>query len=78
MAVKKHSTDAAAKSFEKARGFALSAKNDPNDPASPNLLAALHEYFTSIASAQVVTVEGINDLLERVDRIETKLNLPRK
>lgn len=67
----KINTEEAKKHFETARSFATAAKNDQNDPASPNLIRAIHEYFTSVAAGQVQMVNGINDLLERVDRIET-------
>jgi len=78
MAVKKISTDEAKKYFDKARAFAMAATNDPNDPASDNLLKALHAYFTSIAAAEVEIVSALNDLLERVDHIQTKVDMPRR
>jgi hypothetical protein len=75
MAYKKLTTEAASKEFEGARAHMVSAKDDPNDPTSFNLAFAINAYFRSMALAQIEMLNGLNDLLERIDRIETRLNI---
>jgi hypothetical protein len=74
MAVTKISTGDASKSFKEAQAFLVNARNDRNDPVSWNLARALDSYFHAVGAAQVALVDGINDLLDRVDRIQTKLD----
>jgi hypothetical protein len=73
MAYTEITTGDAGKFHDAAIGFANAAKNDPNDPASENLMRAIDNYFTAIGIAQNEMVRGLNDILERVDRIETLL-----
>ena len=74
MAVKKISTSGAHKSWDSATAYLVNAQNDPKDPVSWNLSRALNNYFHAVGTVQAAMVEGLNDLLERVDRIETKLD----
>ena len=73
MAVQKLTTDEAEKLFNRAEHFAKLVLADPNDPASANLISAMDHYAASAAAALNEVISGINDLLERVDRIEQKL-----
>ncbi len=66
------------KNFERGRAYMSAAVQDPNDPTSQNFMHALHDYILSILAAEVEVVKGLNDLLERVDRIETTLNSMKK
>ncbi len=75
MAFTKITLDSAGKSFDRARAYLRAAKGDPDDPTTDNFAQALNEYFASIGDAQVQMVSGLNDLLERVDKIQTKLGV---
>ena len=66
------------KTFEVGRAAAIRAKDDPNDPASENLMLALSNYFTAMGEADVEIARGLNDILERVDRMETLLKAMKK
>ncbi len=78
MVVKKISVGDAGQAYSDATAFLVNARNDPKDPVSWNLSRALNHYFYAVGKTQTALVEGMNDLLERVDRIETKLNTPRR
>jgi hypothetical protein len=69
----KLSTAESEKFFNTARQHMISAKNDQNDPVTDNYFLALHNYFTSVLAANVALVNGVNELLERLERIELKL-----
>jgi len=69
----KLSTAESEKFFNAARQFLISAKNDPNDPITDNYVSALHNYFESVLAVNVELINGVNELLERVERIELKL-----
>ena len=73
MTFRKLTTDDAEKRFMRAEHFAKQVLNDPNDPASANLISAMDHYAASAASSLNELISGVNDLLERVDRIEQKL-----
>jgi hypothetical protein len=45
---------------------------DHKDPIY-NLGAATHNYVVSLGTAQMKIAEGLNDILERLERIETLL-----
>ena len=64
----------AEKYFMQGRGLMQAAKNDPNDPVSDNFGRALHEYFTSIAAGQVATAKVLDEMLDKITRLEAKLN----
>ena len=72
MAVEKLTTTESEKHFEIARARLIAASNDQKDPVSQNLYVALHNYFTAVLAVEVEIVKGLNDLLERVDRIEKR------
>jgi hypothetical protein len=77
MAYTEITTGESEKNFERGRAYMLAAVQDPNDPTSQNFMHALHEYIRSILAAEVAMVKGLNDVLERVDRIETILKTRR-
>ncbi len=56
--------------FEKAISYANAAERDQADPASANLLWALHSYFQSTAMTLIAIAKGIDDLDERLARLE--------
>ena len=74
MTVKKLTTGAAAAHFEKARSHLTKAKDDPNDTMSTNVMFGIHEHFTCVDAGIDQLISGLNDVLERLERIETKLN----
>ena len=78
MAVTKITTGDASQSYRDAQRYLVNARSDPNDPVSWNLARALDSYFHAVGTAQAAMVDGINDLLERVDRIQTKLDAVRR
>jgi hypothetical protein len=78
MAVTKISLEGAGASFKEAQSFLIKARNDPNDPVSWNLAQALDSHFHAIGTAQKAIADGINTLLECVDRIQTKLDQQRR
>lgn len=49
------------------------ARHDQNDPASENLLRGIHEFFFAMAASDVQIIDGLNDLLKRVEKIEQAL-----
>jgi hypothetical protein len=70
--VKTLSLEDAAKRFEKAEAILKRIPFDQTDSAY-NLAAGLDNFAGSSAAADVQMVDGINDVLERLDRIETLL-----
>jgi 2-phosphoglycerate kinase len=74
VAVKKLTTTLAASQFEAARAYLTKAKDDPNDTMSVNVMFGIHAHFTGVAAGVDQLISGINDVLERLERIETKLN----
>jgi hypothetical protein len=72
MTVKKVTLDDASKHFQLAQSQAQRIAVDQTDPIY-NLTAALHNYIVSVGTAQNKLADGVNDALERLDRIESLL-----
>ena len=75
MTIKKVTVGDAPTRFNKAEHYLKLAQADSNDPTSDNLIYALDGYFASIAAAQIEMIAGLNDLLDRVDKIQKKLGM---
>jgi len=45
-------------------------------PILHNMIKGLDDYFVALFKIQYTLIDGMNDLLERVDRIEQMLNAP--
>ena len=73
MTYTKLTTKDAARRFNSAESYLKLVQHDPNDPASENLIQALDQFFGAIASNQNEIINGLNDLLDRVDKLQQKL-----
>lgn len=58
------------KLFDLAIGYANAAERDQHDPASANLLMALHNYFQSTATTLVAIAEAVERLDTRLEAME--------
>ena len=76
MAVKKLKVDEAEKSFSLGMSYTEQAAQDPKDPTSRNLAMAMNKYASANARLLLELIDGVNDLLERVDRIEQMQKTP--
>jgi len=75
MTFKKLTVHGPSKDFDDARARMISAKDDPNDPMSYNVAFALNAYFRAVIGLEGELIDGLNQLLEKVDGIEKKLNI---
>lgn len=60
--------------FGKAISYSNAAERDQSDPASENLLMALHNYFQSTAVSLIAIASALEDMSNRVEIIERKVN----
>ncbi len=72
MTVKKIDLESASKHFQQAQSQISRNPVDQKDPVY-NLGAAVHNYVVSLGTSQMKIVEGLNDILERLERIENML-----
>jgi hypothetical protein len=75
MAVKKVDLEEASKSFQRAQSQLMRNAVDQKDPLY-NLGVAVHTSFASVGTSQVKIAEGLNDILERLERIENAIKGP--
>ncbi len=78
MGQKNVSLDGARRAFDSATGYANHVKNDVSDPASPSLMRALHDYFRSNGEALAAIADGVNHLIDRIERMERAAQMGRK
>jgi hypothetical protein len=50
--------------------YSNAAERDPNDPASSNLLLAIHRYFESVSISLIEIAKGIDSVSERLEKLE--------
>ena len=62
-------------SFQLAQSQLMRNAVDQKDPLY-NLGAGVHDYFASIGISQMKIAEGLNDILERLERIENAIKGP--
>jgi hypothetical protein len=72
MAVKKVDLEEASKSFQHAQSILSRIPVDHKDSIY-NVGVATHNYVVSLGTAQMKIAEGLNDILERLERIENML-----
>ena len=75
MPVKKVSLEFAAKHFDLAQSQLSRNPMNQKDPTY-NLGAALHNYIVSMGASMALIADGLNDILERLERIENALKAP--
>jgi hypothetical protein len=73
MPVKKLTTNDAEKSFQRAVHHTEMATRNANFPMTREAAVATNNYAAATMQMLVALVGGVNDLLERVDRIEQQL-----
>ncbi|MFT3808895.1 MAG: hypothetical protein QM698_03185 [Micropepsaceae bacterium] len=56
--------------FDKAIGYSNAAERDQDDPASANLLMALHNYFQSTATSLIAIAKAVETMSDRLERLE--------
>ena len=74
MSVKKVDLEASSKHFQQAQSQISRNPVDHKDPIY-NLGAAMNNYIVSVGASQVKIAEGLNDVLERLERIENMLKV---
>ena len=72
MTVKKVDLGDAGKSFDRAESHLMRNAMNLADPLY-NFSAAVQNYFGGLAITQVKIAEGLNDILERLERIENAI-----
>lgn len=60
--------------FSKAISYSNAAERDQDDPASANLLFALHNYFQSTAVSLIAIARALEDMSTRIEQIDRKVN----
>ena len=74
MAVHKVDLSDSSKHFQQAQSQISRNPVDQKDPLY-NLGAALNNYIVSVGASQVKIADGLNDVLERLERIENMLKV---
>jgi hypothetical protein len=76
MGFKSLTADKGKKNWEWGSHWAVKLKHHPRHEVAERLVVIIHNSFATLAAAQREIIAGLNDLLERVDRIEAKLGIP--
>jgi hypothetical protein len=74
MPVNKVDLSDSSKAFQQAQAQISRNPANQKDPIY-NLGAAMHNHFVGVGSSQVKIADGLNDVLERLERIENMLKV---